>query len=68
MNMHPEMARQLSAQRIHELHARAVADRRALEIRKARRSARTRVARWPWLGRRRTVGRPVIADPVPRNA
>ena len=31
MNIHPETARLLSAQRIHELHARAEADRRALE-------------------------------------
>ena len=67
MYMHPETARLLSAQRIHERQARAEADRRAVEIRKARRSTRTGVARWPWLARRRTVGRPVIADPVPQN-
>lgn len=68
MYTHPEMARLVAGQRIHEMHARADADRRALQARKARRSARTRVARWPWLGRRRMAGRPAIGYPVPRNA
>ncbi len=67
MYMQPETARLFSAQRIHEMQARAEAGRHAVEIRKARRSTRTGVARWPWLARRRTVGRPVIAAPVPQN-